>query len=120
VLIGGGFIGLELAALARAMGTHVTLLESAPRLMGRAVPADIAAHAETSHKVAGIDIRLGAGTIRAGADGVALAIGKTLGADESVPVIGHAGLIPLRATWTGGFKAVGKTRETALLVWVQV
>ena len=39
--------------------------------------------------------------------------------DEGVPVCGHVGLIPARRTWTGGFKAVGKTLETALLVWRQ-
>ncbi|WP_119301348.1 3-methyl-2-oxobutanoate hydroxymethyltransferase [Dongia deserti] len=39
--------------------------------------------------------------------------------DEGVPVCGHVGLIPARRTWTGGFKAVGKTLETALLVWQQ-
>jgi 3-methyl-2-oxobutanoate hydroxymethyltransferase len=39
--------------------------------------------------------------------------------DEGVPVCGHVGLIPSRATWTGGFKAVGKTLETAMLVWRQ-
>lgn len=33
---------------------------------------------------------------------------------EGIPVIGHAGLVPSRATWTGGFKAVGKTAESAL------
>jgi len=36
-----------------------------------------------------------------------------------VPVCGHVGLIPARRTWTGGFKAVGRTLETALLVWRQ-
>lgn len=39
--------------------------------------------------------------------------------EEGVPVCGHVGLIPARRTWTGGFKAVGKTLETALLVWRQ-
>ncbi len=34
-------------------------------------------------------------------------------ADESIPVIGHVGLIPSRRTWTGGWKAVGKTAESA-------
>jgi len=38
---------------------------------------------------------------------------------EGVPVIGHVGLIPSRATWTGGFKAVGKTADTAMLVYNQ-
>lgn len=35
-------------------------------------------------------------------------------ADENIPVIGHVGLIPSRKTWTGGFKAVGKTAASAL------
>jgi 3-methyl-2-oxobutanoate hydroxymethyltransferase len=39
---------------------------------------------------------------------------------EGIPIIGHTGLIPSKATWTGGFRAVGKTLETALLVWRQV
>lgn len=40
--------------------------------------------------------------------------------DEGIPVCGHVGLIPPKATWTGGFRAVGKTAESALLVWQQV
>ncbi|PBB90934.1 3-methyl-2-oxobutanoate hydroxymethyltransferase [Mesorhizobium sp. WSM3864] len=40
--------------------------------------------------------------------------------DEHIPVCGHVGLIPAHATWTGGFKAVGKTAESAALVWKQV
>ena len=39
---------------------------------------------------------------------------------EGIPVIGHVGLIPPRRTWTGGFKAVGKTARSALEVWRQV
>lgn len=35
-------------------------------------------------------------------------------AREHIPVVGHVGLVPSRATWTGGFKAVGKTAEQAL------
>ncbi|SMY10165.1 3-methyl-2-oxobutanoate hydroxymethyltransferase [Flavimaricola marinus] len=38
-------------------------------------------------------------------------------ADEAVPVIGHVGLIPSRRTWTGGFKAVGKTAASAMEIW---
>jgi 3-methyl-2-oxobutanoate hydroxymethyltransferase len=41
-------------------------------------------------------------------------------ADEAIPVIGHVGLIPSRKTWTGGFKAVGKTAETAMQVFEAV
>jgi 3-methyl-2-oxobutanoate hydroxymethyltransferase len=38
-------------------------------------------------------------------------------AEESVPVIGHVGLIPSKATWTGGLKAVGKTATSAMQVY---
>jgi 3-methyl-2-oxobutanoate hydroxymethyltransferase len=38
-------------------------------------------------------------------------------ADEGIPVIGHVGLIPHTCTWTGGFKAVGKTAASAMKVW---
>lgn len=41
-------------------------------------------------------------------------------ADHGIPVCGHVGLIPAKRTWTGGFRAVGKTLETAQLVWRQV
>lgn len=41
-------------------------------------------------------------------------------ADEAIPVIGHVGLIPSRRTWTGGWKAVGKTAESALAMMDQV
>lgn len=40
-------------------------------------------------------------------------------ADHGLPVCGHVGLIPSKRTWTGGFKAVGKTLESAQLVWQQ-
>ncbi len=39
---------------------------------------------------------------------------------EGIPVVGHVGLIPSKATWTGGFKAVGKTAASALKVFEQV
>ena len=60
---------------------------------------------------------------RAGADAVycaaSLRVVRRL-AEERVPVCGHAGLIPSQATWTGGFKAVGKTVESARRVLRQV
>lgn len=40
--------------------------------------------------------------------------------DEGIAVCGHAGLVPSRATWTGGFKAVGKTADLAEVVWQQI
>ncbi|KQT53841.1 MULTISPECIES: 3-methyl-2-oxobutanoate hydroxymethyltransferase [unclassified Aureimonas] len=41
-------------------------------------------------------------------------------ADEAIPVIGHVGLIPSRRTWTGGWKAVGKTAASALAMMQEV
>jgi 3-methyl-2-oxobutanoate hydroxymethyltransferase len=41
-------------------------------------------------------------------------------ADEGIPVIGHVGLIPSKCTWTGGYKAVGKTAESAMDIWKMV
>ncbi|WP_284162877.1 3-methyl-2-oxobutanoate hydroxymethyltransferase [Frigidibacter sp. SD6-1] len=41
-------------------------------------------------------------------------------ADHGIAVCGHVGLIPSKRTWTGGFRAVGKTFETAQMVWRQV
>ena len=41
-------------------------------------------------------------------------------AAEGLPVVGHVGLVPRKATWTGGFRAVGKTATTALEVWRQM
>ncbi|MGI9596006.1 MAG: 3-methyl-2-oxobutanoate hydroxymethyltransferase [Acidimicrobiales bacterium] len=37
--------------------------------------------------------------------------------EEGIPVVSHVGLIPARRTWTGGFRAVGKTAESALEVY---
>ena len=37
-------------------------------------------------------------------------------AEDNIPVISHVGLVPSRATWTGGFKAVGKTAASAMAV----
>jgi len=40
--------------------------------------------------------------------------------DNAVPIIAHVGLIPSQCTWTGGFKAVGRTAESARVVWDHV
>lgn len=59
---------------------------------------------------------------KAGADGFycsgSLQTVKAM-ADHGLPVCGHVGLIPSKATWTGGFKAVGKTLQSAQLVYRQ-
>jgi 3-phenylpropionate/trans-cinnamate dioxygenase ferredoxin reductase subunit len=59
VVIGGGFIGLELAASARTRGVEVTLLESAPRLLTRGVSSAIAENIAAKHRDAGVDLHVG-------------------------------------------------------------
>lgn len=58
LIVGGGFIGLEVAASARARGCEVTLVEGGVRLMGRAVPAPIAERVAALHRAHGVDLRL--------------------------------------------------------------
>ena len=41
-------------------------------------------------------------------------------AAEGFPIMSHVGLIPSKATWTGGFKAVGKTSEGAVKIFHQI
>lgn len=59
VIVGGGFIGLEVAASARARGCEVTVIEGGARLLGRAVPAAIAARAHELHERNGVKVLLG-------------------------------------------------------------
>jgi 3-phenylpropionate/trans-cinnamate dioxygenase ferredoxin reductase subunit len=58
-VLGGGFIGLEIAATARALGKSVKVLESAPRLLMRSVSPELAEHVLQTHLGSGMDVRLG-------------------------------------------------------------
>lgn len=58
-VLGGGFIGLEIAATARACGKAVTLFEAAPRLLARSVSPELGEHVLRTHRANGIDLRLG-------------------------------------------------------------
>lgn len=57
-VIGGGFIGLEIAATAKVLGKSVTVLESAPRLLARSVSPELSEHVLQTHRASGIDLRL--------------------------------------------------------------
>ncbi|MBP1886203.1 NAD(P)/FAD-dependent oxidoreductase [Sinorhizobium mexicanum] len=59
-IIGGGFIGLELAATARKLGAEVTLVEGQPRLLTRGVPEEIATVVAERHRHEGVEIICGA------------------------------------------------------------
>ena len=60
VIVGGGYIGLEVAATLRQQGMAVTVLEMADRVMNRAVAEPISRYYEAEHRSHGVDIRLGA------------------------------------------------------------
>lgn len=61
VVIGAGFIGLEFAASARARGLEVTVLEFAPRPMGRALSPAMSDWFTMAHRNLGVRLRLGEG-----------------------------------------------------------
>ena len=95
VVIGGGFIGLEMAGSACKLGCNVTVLEVADRLMGRSVAPEIGEWFANMHRDRGVDLRLSVGIDRIVGDGkvtgVALADGETVAAD--IVVIG-IGIVP--------------------------
>ncbi|WP_394560940.1 NAD(P)/FAD-dependent oxidoreductase [Aquipseudomonas alcaligenes] len=58
-IVGGGYIGLEVAAAAVAQGLQVTVLEALPRVLQRVTAAELSAYYERKHREAGVDIRTG-------------------------------------------------------------
>jgi 3-phenylpropionate/trans-cinnamate dioxygenase ferredoxin reductase subunit len=57
--LGGGFIGLEIAATAHALGHAVEVLEGAPRLLSRSLSPELSEHVLATHRASGMEIRLG-------------------------------------------------------------
>lgn len=57
-VVGGGYIGLEVAAVATKLGLEVTILESLDRVMARAVSVNISSFYESVHHDAGVQVRL--------------------------------------------------------------
>ena len=91
-IIGGGFIGLELAAAARKLGAAVTVIEAQPRILMRGVPAEIAEIIHQAHEAEGVTILTGLGIAAIADDGtevcIALADGQEIVADLAVIGIG--------------------------------
>lgn len=77
LLIGAGFIGLELAASARALGAEVRVVEMQPRILMRGVPEEIAAVIHGRHTAAGVETVTGAAMPALDADIVVAGIGST-------------------------------------------
>jgi 3-phenylpropionate/trans-cinnamate dioxygenase ferredoxin reductase component len=59
VVVGGGYIGLELAAVAAKLGLKVTVLEQAPRVMGRGVGPVVSHFYERLHREEGVQVHTG-------------------------------------------------------------
>ena len=94
VIIGGGFIGLEAAAVAVKLGVNVTVLEGLPRVLARVTCAEVSAFFTRVHREAGVDLRTGvqiqaletsAGKVTA----VLLADGSRIAADLVIVGIGQ-------------------------------
>ena len=58
-IIGGGYIGLEAAAVLTKLGCHVTLLEALPRVLARVAGPELSAFYEGEHRAHGVDLRTG-------------------------------------------------------------
>lgn len=95
VVIGGGYIGLEAAAVLRKLGKEVTLLEVLPRVLARVAGPQLSEFYEAEHRAHGVDLRTGVGVESIeGQDrvtGVKLADGSVI--DCQMVIVG-IGIIP--------------------------
>ena len=90
VVIGAGFIGLEVAATARRLGNAVVVLEAAPAPLIRALGAEMGAACAAVHADHGVAIRCGVTVASIEAAGVLLGDGELVPADVIVVGIGVA------------------------------
>lgn len=95
LVIGGGFIGLEVASAAVALGLQVTVLESQERLLARVTAAEVSRFYEQLHRARGVEIITGARIERfdlddvgASLSGVTLTDGRRFAADVVLAGIG--------------------------------
>ena len=113
IIIGGGFIGLEIAASARKRGLDVTVIEGLPRVLSRGVPEEIAAVITARHEAEGTRILCGAAISsfadRADSVEVLLRDGTSVRGDFAVIGIGA---VPV----TGLAEAAGLTIENGIAV----
>ncbi len=96
IVIGAGFIGLEVAATARQRGCTVTVLEGAPAPLIRGLGADMGVAAASVHGRNGVDLRCGVQVVGIEGDGIRVT-GVRLGDGELVPadvVVVGIGVMP--------------------------
>ncbi|MEA3015057.1 MAG: 5,5-dehydrodivanillate O-demethylase ferredoxin reductase subunit [Sphingomonadales bacterium] len=112
VVIGGGYIGLETAAVLIKLGKEVVLLEALDRVLARVAGAPISHFYEAEHRAHGVDLRTGVSVAaiegeRGQASGVRLAGGALVPADMVVVGIGiDAAVAPLIAAGAAGGNGV--------------
>ncbi len=96
VVIGGGYIGLEAAAVLRKLGCEVTLLEMLDRVLARVAGEALSRFYEDEHRRQGVDVRLGTGVEAILGDG-ANVTGVKLDSGEELPcdmVVVGIGIVP--------------------------
>lgn len=105
-VIGGGFIGLELAAAAAAQNCRVTVIELGPRLMGRGVPARVAAIMAERHVQKGVDIRCGTGVtgLAQTASGITITLAEGTFVEADVVVAGVGAVPETSLAWAAGIE----------------
>jgi len=85
VIIGGGYIGLEVAAVSATLGLQVTVVEMAERVMSRVVSEQVSDFYQAEHRLRGVDLLLSTGLTgfsgSESVDGVMLSDGSTVAAD---------------------------------------
>ncbi len=110
-ILGGGFIGLEAAAVASALGIHVTVIEAQPRLMPRVVAPVISDFYREIHQSHGVHFRLGETAIPASARAVIAGIGVLpnveLAAGANLPVADGIIVDPFLRTADPNIYAIG-------------
>ncbi len=112
VVIGGGYIGLEAAAVLRKLGCNVTLVETLPRVLARVAGEELSRFYEEEHRRQGVEIRLEHGVEEvigedAQATGVKLDNGEVLPCDMVVVGIGIVPAVaPLIAAGAAGSNGV--------------
>ncbi|WP_394154709.1 NAD(P)/FAD-dependent oxidoreductase [Loktanella salsilacus] len=94
LIVGGGYIGLEAAAVAAKRGVKVTLVEAAERILQRVACPETSDYFRDLHRSHGVDIREGTGLVRLTGDGAVkgaeLADGTVLDIDFAVVGVGIA------------------------------
>ncbi len=93
VVIGGGYIGLEAAAVLSKLGLKVTLLEALPRVLARVAGEPLSEFYQEEHRTHGVDLRTGVAVECLEGDGhkvtgVKLADGEVLAAEAVIVGIG--------------------------------